>query len=129
MSDSQYPSYGGGNDPYSNQGGQGGPPGSYPGGPGGPGGMPAEKPSNNLVWAILSTLFCCLPVGIVSIVFAAKVDGLWASGQYDAAREASDKAKKWALISAAIGVAFTVLYILFVVVVGVGSLDSVDTTP
>lgn len=120
MSDNQYPSYGSGNDPY----GQGGPPGSYPGGPGGSGGMPPEKPSNNLVWAILSTLFCCLPLGIVSIVFAAKVDGLWGSGQYDAAHEAAAKAKRWALISAAAFVAFVVLYVVLAVVVGVGSLES-----
>ena len=30
---------------------------------------------NNMVWAILTTLFCCLPFGIVSIVYAAQVDG------------------------------------------------------
>ena len=30
---------------------------------------------NNLVWAILTTLFCCLPAGIVSIVYAAQVNG------------------------------------------------------
>ena len=28
------------------------------------------KPDNNLVWAILCTLLCCLPFGIVSIVYA-----------------------------------------------------------
>ena len=31
---------------------------------------------NHLVWAILATLFCCLPTGIVSIIHAAKVNGL-----------------------------------------------------
>ena len=35
---------------------------------------------NHLVWAILSTLFCCLPLGIVSIVFAAQVNGKLAAG-------------------------------------------------
>ena len=35
---------------------------------------------NNLVWAILSTLFCCLPAGIVSIVYAAQVNGKLAAG-------------------------------------------------
>ncbi|WP_010343070.1 CD225/dispanin family protein, partial [Xanthomonas sacchari] len=29
----------------------------------------APQVSNNLVWAILTTLFCCLPLGIVSIVY------------------------------------------------------------
>jgi hypothetical protein len=30
-----------------------------------------ENIPNHLVWAILATLFCCLPLGIVSIVYAA----------------------------------------------------------
>ena len=29
---------------------------------------------NHLVWAILVTIFCCLPFGIVSIVYAAQVN-------------------------------------------------------
>ena len=33
-------------------------------------GVPAEQVPSNLVWAILSTLCCCLPLGIVSIVYA-----------------------------------------------------------
>ena len=51
------------------------PPPSYGGVPGQPMGAP---PPNNLVWAILSTLFCCLPLGIVSIVYAAQVNGKYA---------------------------------------------------
>lgn len=35
-----------------------------------------NKADNNMIWAILCTLFCCLPFGIVSIINAAKVDGL-----------------------------------------------------
>ena len=35
--------------------------------------MPANI-ENHLVKAIISTLCCCLPLGIVSIVFAAQVD-------------------------------------------------------
>ena len=62
-----------------------------------------SKPDNNLVWAILSTILCCLPLGIVSIVYAAKVDGLYASGDYAGAKDASDKAKKFAIIGAVVG--------------------------
>ena len=35
---------------------------------------------NHLVWAILTTLFCCLPLGVVSIVYASQVDGRRAAG-------------------------------------------------
>lgn len=68
------------------------------------------KPSNYLVWAILATIFCCLPFGIVGIVFAAKVNDLWNSGQYQASLEASRKAKTWTLIAIGVGILSAVLY-------------------
>ena len=58
---------------------------------------------NHLVWAILVTIFCCLPFGIVSIVYAAQVNGKVAAGNIDAARLASDNAKMWAWISFGVG--------------------------
>lgn len=82
-----------------------------------------SKPSNNLVLAILSTLFCCLPFGVVSIVFASQVDGKWNSGDYAGAQEAADKAKRWAIISAVAGVVAVVLYLVVVVVI-IGASDS-----
>lgn len=69
---------------------------------------------NNLVWAILSTLMCCLPLGIVSIVYAAKVDGLAASGNADAARDAANNAKNWAIAAAVIGPALLIAWFMFV---------------
>ena len=68
------------------------------------------KPENYLVWAILSTVCCCLPFGIVSIVYAAKVDSLYTSKQYEAALEASGKDKMWAHIAAGSGVAVGIIY-------------------
>ena len=73
---------------------------------------------NHLVWAILSTLFCCLPLGIVSIVFAAQVNGKLAAGDVAGAQEASDKAKTWAMWSAIAGVSLVVLYIIFIFAMG-----------
>lgn len=72
------------------------------------------KPSSNLVWAILSTILCCLPLGIVSIVYASKVDSLYSAGNYQAAVEASNNAKKYATISAVIGLSAGILYALMV---------------
>jgi uncharacterized membrane protein YozB (DUF420 family) len=76
--------------------------------------------SNNLVWAILSTLFCCLPLGIVSIIHAAKVNGLLAAGDVAGARDASEKAKKWAIWSALAWVVVVILYVVVFVLLGVG---------
>ncbi|MCR6483256.1 CD225/dispanin family protein [Amycolatopsis sp. OK19-0408] len=103
-------------------------PGGQPNYPGGPGGyQPGPPPSNNLVWAILTTIFCCLPFGIVSIVQAAKVNSLWAQGQTAAAQEAANAAKKWAIISAIVGVVLSVLYIILVVA-GAFTFGSFNTT-
>lgn len=79
-----------------------------------------SPPSNNLVWAILSTLFCCLPLGIVSIVFAAQVNSKWTAGDVAGAMEASKKAKNFAIWSAVVGVVGIAIY-LIVVVAAVGS--------
>lgn len=59
------------------------------------------KPDSHMVLAILSTIFCCLPIGVYAIVLANKVDKLYYSGQYDEAEEASQGAKKWSIIGAA----------------------------
>ena len=93
------------------------PPGNYPP----PGGV---QPNNYLVWAILTTLFCCLPLGIVSIVKSTQVSGLWAQGQYAEAQKASDDAKKWAMWSAIIGAVVIVIAIIVNVVTAGSSMNS-----
>lgn len=110
------------------------PPGSYPPPPGGypppsggahqqPGGT---KPSNHLVLAILTTLFCCLPLGIVSIVKAAQVSGLWAQGNYAEAQASADSAKKWAIWSAVLGILVFVVYGILIAMgaINFGDLDT-----
>lgn len=67
------------------------------------------KPDSYLVWAILTTFLCCMPFGIVSIVYSTKVDSYWYAGQYSAAYDASHKAKVWAIASAVVGGASVVI--------------------
>lgn len=86
-----------------------------------PGYTPA-KPDSYMLWAILSTICCCVPFGIVSIIYAAKVNGLYQTQQYEAAEKASADAKKWAIISAAVGAAVNILYMIYYAVVGFGTL-------
>lgn len=84
-------------------------------------------PPNNLVWAILTTLFCCLPFGIVSIVYAAKVNGQVMAGDLAGAQASSAAAKKWAIIAAVCGVLVGVIYaIAAVALIGAG-VDSSTT--
>lgn len=75
-----------------------------------------SKPDNNLVLAILTTVFCCLPLGIVAIIKANEVDSLYLSKQYQAAAKAAADAKKYSLIGMGISAVCIVLYILFLVV-------------
>ncbi len=58
---------------------------------------------NHLVGSILATLFCCLPFGIVAIVYAAGVNGKIAAGDFAGAKAASDKAKTWMTVSIVVG--------------------------
>ena len=69
-----------------------------------------QQPDNYLVWSILVTLFCCLPLGIVAIVKSTQVSGLWAQGRYAEAQAASDAAKKFCIWSAIAGVIVLVIY-------------------
>jgi hypothetical protein len=71
---------------------------------------------NYLVPAILTTLFCCLPFGIASIVYAAQVNGKLEAGDRAGALESSRKAKMWAWISFGTGLVLIVVGVLVSVV-------------
>ena len=58
-----------------------------------------DKVPNHMVGAILTTLFCCLIGGIVSIVYAAKVNTKLAQGDIEGARAASKTAKTWIIVN------------------------------
>ena len=90
------------------------------------GGYPVQQPDSNLVWGILSALLCCLPLGIVSIVYASKVSGLWVQGRYAEAQTAADNAKKWAIWSAVAGVIGLIIYGIIAVAGGMAGYMSVS---
>ncbi len=73
----------------------------------------AKSPDNYLVWAILSTILCCLPLGIVSIVKATQVNTKLLAGDMAGAQQASADAKKWAIITAVVGIVVYILYFAF----------------
>ena len=65
---------------------------------------PAAFVPTYLVWAILVTLLCFLPTGIVAIVYATQVSNKLAVGDVAGARDSSGKAKMWCIISAVGGI-------------------------
>jgi hypothetical protein len=68
--------------------------------------------------AIVTTVACCLPFGIVSLVYSNKVNTLWQSGRYDEAVEASNKAKMWWIVSLIAGPVVAIIW--FAVVASAG---------
>ena len=77
------------------------------------------KPNNNLILAIFTTLCCCLPLGIVGIIKATKVDSYYNVGQYQAAQAAADEAKKWSIIGIACGALVYIIYAIIYIIYGV----------
>ena len=88
-------------------------------------GIMSSKPDSHMVGAILTTLFCCLPAGIVSIIYAAKVDTLYRAGDYNGALTASSSAKFWMWLSIGLSV---VLGLLFVALAVTGTFASTTVT-
>ena len=67
------------------------------------------KIPNYLVQAILVTLCCCLPGGIVAIVYAAQVNSKQTAADIAGAQESSNKAKMWCWISFGVGIVVSLI--------------------
>ncbi len=84
----------------------------------------AGKPENYLVYAILVTLCCCLPCGIVGIVYAAQVDSKWNSGDQFGAISAAKNAKTWTLVGFGVGLLLNIVVGVIQVVAIVGAANA-----
>ena len=80
-------------------------------GPQQPYGARPPMPDTYMVWAVLVTVLCCLPFGIVSIVKASQVSSLYYQGNYAEARAASRAARNWAIASAVSSGAIVLVYV------------------
>lgn len=102
--------------PYGTSAGNGMPPppsfGGFSGSMANPAARYGAPPPSYLAWAIAATLLCCLPAGIVSIVYAAQVNSKYLAGDYAGALAASRLAKGWAIASTAVGALVVVFYVV-----------------
>ncbi len=69
-------------------------------------GQPVEQINGTpyLVFSILATICCCLPLGVASIIYASKINSLQRMGDYEGAKDAAKKAKIFCISSAIVGV-------------------------
>ncbi len=70
---------------------------------------PPPQIPNHLLLGVLTTIFCCLPFGIISIVYAVQVNTAMVSQNYAVARVASEKARYWGMLALWIGIAINIL--------------------
>ena len=86
-------------------------------------GAPASVP-NYLIPSIIS-LICCLPLGIVAIIFAARVNGQVQAGDTAGALESSRKAKLFSYIGLVLGALWVLIWIVMTVLgIGIGALGN-----
>ena len=80
-----------------------------------------KPPKSWLVESILVTILCCLPLGIVGIVNATRVESRFYAGDIAGANQAAADAAKWTKIAFFAGIAVVICYVIFVVFLGVGA--------
>jgi hypothetical protein len=68
--------------------------------------------------SIVATLLCCLPVGVVAIVFSAQSQSAMNVGNYAEAQAKANTAKTLTLVAVGVGLVGVVGWLFFVFVVG-----------
>jgi hypothetical protein len=65
--------------------------------------LPSRKIDNHLALAIIVTVLCCLPFGIVGIVYAAQVNSKIQGGDIPGAEQSAHMARTWSLWGLGLG--------------------------
>ena len=68
--------------------------------------------TNWLIPGILATLCCCMPLGIVTIVFACMANSHAEHGQYEEAQKAANLAQIFFWVSLGLGLVVNLLYVI-----------------
>lgn len=63
--------------------------------------------------SIVVTICCCLPLGVVAIIFAAQVNSKLATGDLAAATDASNKARLFCWLAFGLGLVTQILFFMF----------------
>ncbi len=72
------------------------------------------RPKNWLTEAIIVTIICCWPIGIVAIIKASEVNSKYNAGDYDGAQNSARQAENFTKWSAGLAIVGLVLYFLLI---------------
>lgn len=76
------------------------------------GGVPPCPPTY-LVWAIIVTVCCCTPLGIVAIIYAANIKNAYYRGDYAKAQRNSNRAQAWIIAAIVLGLLYIPVHIIY----------------
>lgn len=83
-----------------------------------------EEPVNwipYLILSIISTVCCCIPVGIVAIFYTVKINTAVSSGDAESARHAANMAKIWIIVAVVVGIVVDLIaYFVFGMISEIG---------
>jgi hypothetical protein len=86
--------------------------------------MPYINSGGYLAFAIVSTIMCCWPFGIVAIVYAAQINSKIAAGDYFGALDSAKKSKMWSWIAVgSIGIILVIYFLLIALGLATSSLN------
>ncbi|MDR1719140.1 MAG: CD225/dispanin family protein [Dysgonamonadaceae bacterium] len=72
-------------------------------------------PKSWMVESILVTLFCCMPLGVIGLIYASGVESKFRVGDYEGARIASANARQWVIVSFVLGLLIGIIVLLYVI--------------
>ncbi len=64
-----------------------------------------------LVWSIIATVLCCVPGGIVAIIYSSKANNAKRMGDFATARAAAKQAKTWLIVSVIVGILVSIFVV------------------
>ena len=68
---------------------------------------PAEPcPPNYLVWTVLVTVMCCVPLGVISLIYSSQVKTKYNAGDIEGAKKASSKTELWLILAFVLGLIY-----------------------
>ncbi|XP_072017404.1 proline rich transmembrane protein 1B-like [Amphiura filiformis] len=76
---------------------------------------PQAPPKDYLIMAVLVTIFCCLPFGIVGIIKSNSARTMHVIGNYEEAELASKSANNWTTAGLTFGIIKWTIYVIVII--------------